>query len=147
MSAHKVELVPDLGCCHQIIWAGRGFVVVPLSALHHLTLHPTEARAAQSAGECLGGRELALGGILWGLLWWWHPLKPFDVSWDDKSLLLAVTMGSLGIWTPEWDVLKVLYVKLMVSLWVSKAWPEVMGSLLACADTDVPESIFPLQGT
>lgn len=44
-------------------------------------------------------------------------------------------------------MLKLLYVKLMMSLWVSKAWAEVMGSLLACTETVVPESIFPLQGT
>lgn len=44
-------------------------------------------------------------------------------------------------------MLELLYVKLMVSSWVSKAWPEVTRSLLACNGTGVPESLFPLQGT
>lgn len=46
----------------------------------------------------------------------------------------------------EGDMLKWLYMKLMVRLWMNKAWPEVMGSLLASTETDVPESIFPMQG-
>ena len=44
-------------------------------------------------------------------------------------------------------MLKLLDVKHRVGLRVSKARPEVTGSFLACTETDVPVSIFPLQGT
>lgn len=44
-------------------------------------------------------------------------------------------------------MLQLVDVKHRVGLWVSKAWPEVLGSLVACAEADVPVSILPLQGT
>jgi len=41
-------------------------------------------------------------------------------------------------------MLKLLNVKQIVGLQVSRAWPEVTGSLLASTETEVPVSIFPL---
>lgn len=70
MSAHKVKLVPDLGSCHQIIWAGRGFVVVPLSALHHLTLL---FHKGEDYRECLRMLWRKRAGT------WWYPLGSFVV--------------------------------------------------------------------
>lgn len=60
MSAHKVGLVLDLGCCHQIIWAGRGFVVVvPRSACiaSPHCLHPTRQGLPRVFEKALGKKS------------------------------------------------------------------------------------------
>lgn len=84
-------------------------------------------------------------------------MASFGVSWGDipsmglcpvlpLSPLSSGAKWGLGMGTPEQDMVELLDMKLVVGLWVSEAQPEVMGSLLACAETDVPAPIFPPQG-
>lgn len=115
-----------------------------LLMLHHLILYTPVL--AETSGFPKGL------GILWSkrVGTWWHPLWEF---WGDiPSVGLCAPCFSSARWgldreALEWDVLRLLHVQHMVGLGVSKAQPEVTGSLLACTKTEVPASISPPQGT
>lgn len=112
--------------------------------LHCITLFSTalslqRRAAAQEAWGYLRGRELALGGILWDLLASPGVTPPAQgCALCYHSPHSSSANWGLGRGTPEWDMLKLLDVKHRVGLWVSKAWPEVTGSLMDCTKTDVP---------
>ena len=88
------SLVLGLGCQCQIIWAGRGFVVLQLSAstASLYSLHPRLHR----------GKRLpeGLGAALREESWHWcHPLGSFGVSWGDTpSMGLCPVLPHSPFW-------------------------------------------------